>query len=210
MRAIAIAAAAFIFVGAASAEARVFRTIIKGETKLQSSEYSEESAGGLPRIVEKGEDGIVTTQLTADGTVAWTEIQSKDGSVRMASEGGFVVTSGTWEGKPVSGRYELKGVGFYGSGFSFALRALARSGEKSLKFPMIGVKDPSKGMVMEIKRDGSDVFNGKKAVKVKISLTGIMAGLWSGKMLMDEDGALFRFEGSQGPGTPNMVTELVE
>ncbi len=210
MRAIAIAAAAFILGGAAWADTRVVSTTVKGETRIQKSEYVEESVGGLPRIIEKGEDGSVTTQLAADGTVAWTEVQAKQGAIRMASEGGFVVTSGTWDGKQISGRYELKGLGFYGSGFSFALRALARSGAKSLKFPMIGLPDPSKGTVMELKREGEEVFKGKKAVKVKISLTGLMAGLWSGKMLMGEDGTFYRYEGSQGPGTPNMVTELVE
>lgn len=210
MRVLAIAAAVLVLARTASAEVRVYSTTIKGDTKLQSSEYLEESVGGSPRITEKGEDGIVTTQLAADGTVAWTEIRMKQGSVRMASEGGYVVTSGTWDGKEVAGRCELKGLGFYGSGFTFALRALALSGAKSLKFPMIGFADPSKATVMELKRDGGDSFKGRKAVKVKISLTGILAGLWSARMLIGEDGTFFRYEGSQGPGTPNVITELVE
>jgi hypothetical protein len=37
-----------------------------------------------------------------------------------------------------------------------------------------------------------------------------MSALWSAHLLIGEDGTFYRYEGNQGPGTPTMVTELVE
>jgi len=211
MRATAIAiASALICAGTLAAETRVVSTTIKGETKLRSSIYREEAEGAFLRIREEAEDGSVEALLAADGTVASTDLRTKDGDVRMSSDGKVVDISGTWRGKPVSGRYELKGLGFYGSGFTFALRALAKGGLSALRFPMIDVAKPEKSAVMELRREGTDSFKGKLAIKVKISLTGVMSALWSGHILIGEDGMFLRYEGNQGPGTPTMVSELVE
>jgi hypothetical protein len=210
MRAIAIVAAALICAGSLGAETRIVSTTSQGKTTTQSSSYREEREGGLVRIVEEGEDGSVATLLAADGTVSSTDIRTKQGSILMSSDGKAVELSGTWDGKPISGRYELKGLGFYGTGFAYALRALARNGLTSLKFPMISFAKPSSSTVMEIKREGAGSFKGKSAIKVKLSLTGAMSALWSAHLLIGEDGTFYRYEGNQGPGTPTMVTELVE
>jgi hypothetical protein len=195
-------------------ETRVVATTSQGKTKTQASTYREAREGALTRIVEEGDDpeegGTVETLLAADGTVASTDIRMKQGRIRMTSDGKTVETSGTWDGKPISGRCELKGLGFYGNGFAFALRALAMNDLKSLKFPMINFAKPSTSTVMEIKRDGTDTFMGKRAIKVKLTLTGAMSALWSARILIGEDGTFYRYEGNQGPGTPSMVTELVE
>lgn len=191
-------------------ETRVVSTTSQGKTTTQTSAYRESAEGVFTRVVEEGEDGSVVTLLAADGTVASTDISMKQGSIRMSSDGKAVDISGTWDGKPISGRYELKGLGFYGSGFTFALRALARNRLDSLKFPMISFAKPSSSTVMEVKREGKGSFKGKSAIKVKLTLTGAMSAFWSARILIGEDGTFYRFEGNQGPGTPNMVSELVE
>ncbi len=206
----AIAAAALVVAGAAHAETRVFSTTSRGKTEQRISEYRETREGGLVRIIEEGEEGFVSTLLTAEGTVVSTEFRTKQGSIQMTCENRIVETKGTWKDKPVSGRCELKDVEFYGYGFSFALRALAQKELKSLKFPVVHIEDPSKVTLMELKHEGFDSFMGRKAIKVKLSLTGAMAALWSARFLIGEDGTVYRFEGNQGPGTPNRVTELVE
>jgi hypothetical protein len=195
------------------AETRTYAITSQGKTKTQTSVYRVKVEGGLVRVVEEASDpsegGTVESLLAADGTVSSAEIQMKQGSIRMTSDGKTVESSGTWNGKAISGRYALDGLGFYGNGFSFALRALAEGGLASLKFPMISIAKPSSATVMELKREGEDSFKGKRAIKVKLSLAGAMSVFWSARLLIGEDGTIYRFEGNQGPGTPAMVTELV-
>lgn len=194
----------------AYSETRVYGTTIKGKTEQKESIYIETQKDGLLSIVEENEDGRITSLIAADWTVVETEIQSKQGSVKMVRSGNCVETKGIWNGKTISGKYELKNIDFYGFGFSYALKALGQKGLKKLKFPVISMEDPSKAVIMEIQHEGDSEYKGKKAIKVKLTLTGALAALWSGRFLIGEDGTVYRYEGNQGPGTPNRVTELVE
>lgn len=118
--------------------------------------------------------------------------------------------SGTWKGKAIQDSYELKGRGFYGRGFDFVLRAFAKGGCAALQFPMINLAKPSKTTVLELKKEGSAEFKGRPAIKVRVAPTGMLAAFWSAHLLMDEEGSILKFEGNQGPGTPDFVAELVE
>jgi hypothetical protein len=210
MRFTALAVFVLAVASTAYAETRVYSTTIKGKTEQRVSIYTETLKDGFLSIVEEGDEGRVSSLLASDWTVVETEIQSKQGSVKMVRSGNYVETKGTWDGKTISGKYELKNIDFYGFGFSYALKALGQKGLKNLKFPVISMEDPSKAVVMEIQREGDGEYKGKKAIKVKLTLTGALAALWSGRFLIGEDGTVYRYEGNQGPGTPNRVTELVE
>jgi hypothetical protein len=191
-------------------EVRVVSVTSKGETKTAITEIRETAEGSGLRVEESDEAGSASTLLAEDGTVKSTEIRAKDGTMLMISDGKTVAISGTWENKPFEGHYDLKGRGFYGQGFEFALRAFARGGCKPLEFPMISPMKPSKTMIMELTKKGTAAFKGREAIKVKIAPSGAMALFWSARFLIDEKGNVLRYEGNQGPGTADMVTELVE
>jgi hypothetical protein len=196
--------------GSLFADVRVVSTTIEGKTKTVSTEVLEVARGKEIEIRQKNEDGSAITILKEDDTVLSQESQSKDGAIRMRCDGSFVIISGTWKGKALDGKYELKGLGFYGNGFEYALRALARNDLRTLRFPMIDPTNPSKSTVMELAREGTESFKGRTAIKVKISLGGIMSALWSARFLVSAEGTILRYKGNQGPGTPDMLTELVE
>jgi hypothetical protein len=210
MRSALALASVLLFAGSLAAETRTVATTTKGKTTTQTSIYREAPEGSSIRVTQEAGTDIVATVVSKDSTVSSVDIRTKDGRILMTSDGAVVAVSGTWAGKEIGGRYELKGLGFYGNGFDYALRALARRGLQSLQFPMIDPANPAKAMVMELRREGTDLFKGKPAVKVKISLTGVMAAFWSASFLMAEDGTILKYEGNQGPGTPAMVTELIE
>jgi hypothetical protein len=196
--------------GAAGAETLTVRTTVKGKVTTSSSTRVEAPEGEGLRILEGSEEAEVSVLALSDGTVKSYELKAKDGQVLMVSDGKFVESSGSWQGKPISSKFELKGLGFYGSGFEFALRALARNGLASLKFPMVNMAEPSKSVTMVATREGTERFGERDGIKVKIGLTGLMAAFWSAHVLVAEDGSVLRYRGNQGPGTPDMVTELVE
>jgi hypothetical protein len=210
MRSFAIIAAMLACATGLFAEIHIMSSTTGGKTKTISTEQREIPEGSDLKILQKSEEGSVSTLLGRDGTVKSTEIQAKDGRILMESDGKTVSVSGTWKGKALSGQNELKGLGFYGNGFEFALRALARDGLASLKFPMIQPTDPKKAMVMELTREGRELIKGREAIKVKIGLTGIMAAFWSAHVYVASDGTMLRYEGNQGPGTADMVSELIE
>lgn len=203
-------AAMILCAGALAAETRIVSTTSEGKTKTYSTEVREIPDGSGVEIQEKGEEGSFSVHLDGDGLVRSVETQSKDGTILMVSDGKFVTVSGTWKGKAVGGKCDQKGLGFYGSGFEFALRALARGGLESLRFPMINPAEPSKAVVMELTREGSESYKGRDAIKVKIGLTGIMAAFWSAHLLVGGDGMILKYMGNQGPGTPYMETALLE
>jgi hypothetical protein len=210
MRSLLLAFFLVILAGTPFAETRVVSTTSEGKTKTVSTEVVETAMGGDLEVEEKNDEASSVTLIAGDGTVKSQEIRSKDGTMLMVSDGASVTVSGTWKGKALSGSYAQKGVGFYGNGFAFALRALARNNLKTLKFVMVRPTEPAKSTVMELIREGGDSFKGRKALKVKLTLSGAMSAFWSARLLIGEDGILLRYTGNQGPGTPNMVSELVD
>jgi hypothetical protein len=214
MRIAAIAAAilglASASASALSGETRIVSTTSEGKTVLSTTERREIEEGAGLRVEEAGQDGSEVVRLAADGTVVSDELRAKEGTIRMESDGEAVAVSGTWKGKSVSGRCELKGSAFYGAGFEFAARAFARGGFKNLKFMSIPMDKPSKSIVMEIGKEGTEEFRGRAAVKAKLSLAGPLSAFWSARILVDEEGRILRYSGNRGPGTPDFVSELVE
>ena len=210
MRLLAILTALIACAAALSAEIRIVNATSAGKTRTISTDVREIPEGGRLRILQENEEGSVSTHLDADQTVVSAEIRTRDGTILMANDGKAVRVSGTWKGKEVAGNCDLKGLSFYGYGVEYALRALARNNLKSLKFLLIQPWDPSKSMLMELTTEGNDTFRGRKAIKVKLSLSGPMAAFWSAHFLAAEDGTILKYAGNQGPGTPDMVTELVD
>jgi hypothetical protein len=193
-----------------SSETRIISRTSQGKTMIVATEIRQIAEGKDLRVEESSEDGNTNTLLAEDGTVKTTEFLAKDGTIRMESDGNVVTVSGTWKDKPIVGRYELRGKAFYGPGLKFAVRAFARGGFASLKFPVIQPTKPSKAMLMELTKEGTAVFNDREATKVKVAPSGAMAIFWSAHLLIDEEGNILRYQGNQGPGTADMVTELVE
>ncbi len=191
-------------------ETRVVSTRSEGKTRTVTTEFEEVAKDGGVEVREVGEEGSLVALLDPAGEVRSFEIRSKEADLAMRSDGKVVTVSGTWKGKPIAGSCELKGLGYYGGGFEFALRALARNKLASLKFPMIRPAEPSKSTVMELTREGVEAYKGRSAIKVKVSLAGIMSALWSAHVLVGEDGTILRYTGNRGPGTADIVTELVE
>jgi hypothetical protein len=193
-----------------SSETRVVSRTSQGKTTIVATEIREIAEGKDLRVEERGEEGSTSTLLAEDGTVKSTEFRAKDGTIRMVSDGKAVAISGTWKDKPVSGQYDLKGQAFYGEGFKFATRAFARGGCVPLEFPMISPTKPSKALVLKLTKEGSAAFKGREATEVKVAPSGALALFWSARLLIDDKGYILRYEGNQGPGTADMVTELVE
>jgi hypothetical protein len=210
MRSLACCLAMVLCAGCLFAETRVVKVTSKGQTKEVSTTLRESAEGPDTRFLQESGQDSVETLLGEDGKVRYQETRSADGAIRMSSDGMRLKVTGTWKGKALSGDFDLKGLGFYGNGFDFALRALASEGLDSLKFPMVRPADPPQFVVMALNREGADTYAGQEAVKVKISLTGALAAFWSGHLLMGQDGAILRFSSNQGPGGAEMVTELVE
>jgi hypothetical protein len=195
--------------GALGAETHVIRTTSAGKVTTTSTEVVELASSGGVEIREKSEEGSWRTLIGPDDRAVWQEIAGKDGSIRMVSDGRIVSVSGAWKGKPIAGSFELNGLGFYGNGFELALRAMAKGGLASLKFPAVQIKDPIRAVVMELTREGSEAFGGREAIKVKFSMSGAMSVFWSAHLLIDDQGTVLRYTGNKGPGTPAMIAELV-
>jgi hypothetical protein len=193
-----------------SGETRIVSRTSRGKTTIVSTATREIAEGRDLRVEESGEEGEVSTLLAEDGTVESTEFRAKDGTILIVSDRKVVTISGGWKDKPIAGQYELKGLGFYGEGFKFALRAFARGGCAPLEFPMISPMKPSKAIVMKLTRQGSADFKGGEAIKVKVAPSGALALFWSAHFLIDDKGSILRYEGNEGPGTADVVTELVE
>jgi hypothetical protein len=210
MRLFSILAFMLVLATGLSSETRVVSRTSQGKTTIASTEIHEIAEGKDLRVEESGEEGSTSTLIAEDGTVKSTEFRAKDGTILLVSDGKAVAISGNWKDKPISGQYDLKGLAFYGEGFKFAARAFARGGCAPLKFPVISPTKPSKAMVMKLTKEGSAVFKGREATQVKVAPSGAMALFWSARLLVDEAGNILRYEGNQGPGTADMVTELVE
>jgi hypothetical protein len=193
-----------------SAETIVVSRTSGGQTVLSTTERKASAEGAGLRVEESGEDGTTSALLAADGTVVSEELRAPDGILRLENDGKAVAVSGTWKGKAVSARCELKGSGFYGLGFGFAARAFARGGCKPLKFPSISPDKPSRSTFMTITKEGKEPYKGAEATKARIALSGALSAFWSARVLLDEEGRILRYEGNSGPGTPDFVTELVE
>lgn len=210
MRLFAILAFILVCSAGLSSETRVVSRTSKGKTTVAATEIREIAEGKDLRVEESGEEGSTSTLVAEDGTVKSTEFRAKDGTLLLVSDGKAVAISGNWKDKPISGQYDLKGLAFYGEGFKFAARAFVRGGCAPLEFPMISPTKPSKAMVMKLTKEGSASFKGSEATKAKVAPSGALALFWSAQLLIDEAGNILRYEGNQGPGTADMVTELVE
>ncbi len=194
---------------ALSAETRIMTTTIKGETRTSATQIYERAVTGGREVVIEDEDGKTRSILDADGRVTCELIESPHGSLVVACDGLTLRVSGSWKGKRIELRRDLKGYGFYGCRFEFAIRAMLVQNLESITFMMLHREDPSSPAVMELKREGVEFFKGQKAIKVRMSLTGILSHFWSARFLVDEEGRILKFTGNRGPGTSSMVIELV-
>jgi hypothetical protein len=209
----AIIPAFILCVGAAgsvvSAETRIMATTLHGQTRTSSTHiYERVGTGGLEIVIED-EDGRTRSILDAEGRVTCELVESPHGSLVIASDGATLRVSGSWKGKRIDFSRDLKGIGFYGCRFEFAIRAMISQGIDSMKFVMIHREDPSDAAVMELRREGAEIFNGCEAIRLRISLTGLLSHFWAARFLVDSEGRILRFSGSRGPGTSTMVIELV-
>jgi hypothetical protein len=193
-----------------SGETLVVRTTSRGVTSTETTVVKRTQEGSDFRVEETGETESVDTLLAEDGTVKSSEVRTEDGDALMVSDGSAVDISGTWRGKPLRARYELKGLRFYGRNFGFAAAAFARGGFAPLRFPVINLAKPSKSTVLELKKTGTADYEGRRAIEVKLAPTGMLAAFWSARLLLDDEGVILRYEGNRGPGTPDFVSELVE
>ncbi len=195
---------------AAAAETRVMATTIKGETRTSDTLVRETPlADGLDVIIED-EEGCSRSILDAEGRVLYERVESGQDYLDISSDGSAVRISGSWKGKKIEVARDLKGCGFYGCRFEFALRAMIERSLGSMRFVMVHREDPSDPAVMELKLDGRESFNGSEATRIKITLTGVLSHFWNARFLVDERGRIMRFSGNRGPGTSSMLIELVD
>jgi hypothetical protein len=180
----------------------------KQETKVyQRQEVME--ASGL-RITETS-DGIMSSQLLdPEGQVLSCELRTPDGALTMVNDRQIVQVRGNWKNRPLNCTGELKGRGFYGTGFDLGVRALIRAKKERLILPLFNLGDQNPGIQeMELSREGMETFQGQTVYKIKVAPTGFASLFWSAHILASADGVVLRYRGNNGPGTPEMVQDLV-
>jgi len=195
---------------AAGAETRVMATTMKGQTRTSDTLVRETPlADGLEVIIED-EDGMSRSILDAEGRVLYERVESGQDYLTITSDGQSARISGSWKGKRIEVARDLKGCGFYGCRFEFALRAMIERGLDSMRFVMVHREDPSDPAVMDLRLDGRESYNGGEATRIKITLTGVLSHFWNARFLVDDRGRILRFSGNKGPGTSSMLIELVD
>jgi hypothetical protein len=163
--------------------------------------------------------GVVHQSFRVAGdlsTRAWTFSDPARGlELAAAVRGGRIVLSGSSKGKPVEKRFAADGPA-WNQLFQMGLGPFVLSGRKDSSFRSIGTQGPGELKIgkMSVTRRGEEEIeiNGQKvaAVRVRISLSGLLAIFWHGDYwYRRSDGLFLRYRGKNRSGGPIAVSELI-
>ena len=149
-------------------------------------------------------------------TLSWTFSDPGRGMELNASrQGEKIVLAGSIQGKKVTREFAGEGPA-WNQLFQVGLGAFVRSGAASFQFRSIGTQGPGElkiGKFTVTRKAGEEIeLGGKKitAVRLRISLSGLLSLFWHGDYWFRPDGRFLRYRGKNRPGGPLAVSELVE
>lgn len=180
---------------------------VNGKSETETLEQIHSTDNGIRKVETIGKAQRSVSFVDSSGACVREEVKTEKGEYVMTSDGKNLTVSGTWDGKSINRTVPLNGKAFYGSGFTWSVKALLASGKKSMKFWMFNALEPDKPVEMEYKIQGDETVNGRKAKKIKIGLTGLMAAFWSATIWTDNEQRTIRYQGNSGPGTPEMTID---
>lgn len=185
---------------ATAQERRFISTCGKTQTEIK---WSEEHQNGqtLLHTVQGGErheyllgSGYKTERWKIVNTSAKTDLT-------VSFDRGIYSVSGLFNGKQISKRVKSKGKPWY-QNIAYNAGLTLRDGE-SVEYECFR-PDNMKLYVMYAAKKGTEPFDGREALRIKVGLTGFMSAFWSSDYYFDTDTRLFvGYRGvNGGPGTP--------
>ena len=172
------------------------------------------AAGDLYRITFQSLRETFVNHCDASGLTLRWRLQGERIEAEARREGDAIVLAGRHEGEPVERRIEIGDEPWY-QPLSYSLRRFARSGKIATPFWMLR-PDTLTAVRLKAERVGREPLvtaNGPAlAVRVRISTTGLLTGIWKADYWFAADSGVFlRYEGVNGPpGSPKTVVELLE
>jgi hypothetical protein len=185
------------------------RRTVDGKATETFSERSIRTEGSS-EIVSVSADGESSEiSLREDGQAERYVENEKQGKILYERTGAIVRITGNYQGKKLDGTVNLKNTLWFGS-MDRGLVYMIEQNLDKVVFMSINPVKPEDSMEMQFTREGEETVSGKKAIRVKFSLTGIKAKFWSARYWINAvDGSVLKYEGNNGPGTPNMLVEYL-
>ncbi len=134
-------------------------------------------------------------------------------ALKAVREGNRIVLSGTQGGRPVKKTFTIDGKPWL-QFFPFGLEEFAVSRTTNIEFWAVSPTLLNCGLMSAAKKSVETVTSlGREqaAVRTRVTLAGPLSLLWGADFwLSAEDGHYLKFEGTDGPGTPETTIELVQ
>jgi len=171
----------------------------------------------LTKMSDQLEDEAEFELDSSFSTLKWTyRNPKKKTAVTAYREGNIIFLSGAYEEKNVNKKFKINDLPWKQI-LSIDLEKFVAAGEKDATFWAIGVEGPSAMKITElsakVKDEETISVNEKEeeAIRIRISMTGIMSVLWHGDYwFRKSDYRFVRYEGDSGPGTPRSIIELIQ
>lgn len=145
------------------------------------------AAGDLYRITFESPRETFVNHCDANGSTLHWRLQGERIEAQARREGGAIVLVGWREGKPLERRIEIGDEPWY-QPLSYSLRRFARSGNDATPFWML-CPDTLDAVRLKAERAGRELIDtaGGPALadKVRISITGLLTGLWKADYWFD-------------------------
>lgn len=188
-----------------NAEVLVYKETI-GDKSREISIIRETRTEGENTIFRTEDDEKITERtLKPDGTGLSMVASGEDGLIRLRLADGRVEYEGEWEGAARKGSVATNGLPWYPD-IADACVVMTKSEQKRIEFLYVDADGSNSKVVLT--NQGFETIAGRKALRIKASLTGILSMFWNATFWMSPEGTMIKYSGKDEPGEPDMVLEL--
>jgi hypothetical protein len=195
---------AFIVTGL-NAEVLVYKETIGNKSREISIIRETRTEGENTILRTEDDEAIIERTLKPDGTGLSMVASGKDGLMRLRLTDGRVEYEGEWEGAARKGSVATNGLPWYPD-ITDACVVMTKSEKKRLDF--LYVEADGSNAKVTLTNQGFETIAGRKALRIKVSLTGILSMFWNATFWMTPEGTMLKYSGKEEPGEPDMVLEL--
>ncbi|MBN2352770.1 MAG: hypothetical protein JXD23_09405 [Spirochaetales bacterium] len=194
-------------------------------TKKSGNEVSsfsvriEKTASGYALTAGTVRDGrfFLEVSMKTDACLATLEWAYADPKTKLAlkavRDGNRIELSGTQDGRPIKKTFTIDGKPWL-QFFPFGLEEFAVSRTTTIEFWAVSPSLLNCGLMRASKKSVETVMSlGREqtAVKTRVTLAGPLSVFWSADFWLSvEDGHYLKFEGTEGPGTPETTIALAQ
>lgn len=201
-------------------EIRVYRETVGKKVIFHNYTIEPMAEGYLIKLVKMSDELEDEAEFELDSSLAtlkwFYRNPKKKTAVTAYQENNFISLSGTYEEKKLNKKFKINDSPWKQI-ISLDLENFVSTGEKEVTFWAIGIEGPGAMKISELsaklKNEETVTVDEKEvdAIRIRISMTGIMSVLWHGDYwYRKSDNKFIRYEGDSGPGTPLSITELIQ